>query len=215
MLEMRLGFHCVQIEKKLMGVTAMQSKDRKRVTAEAFVEGDVYIDYPYEDAKFRFERATLKVYRRFYGEPEIEIPHDSELYHEAQSGGWQITAEEYFQDQGAPREEEAADPVQSTTARTTPARTCSVCGLAPGEICNSALGPTSYARCETCLEEGAESIGVICLRIFLQGGPANVEKTDRGDWWPYGVKSYADGRYIGWPEILAIYPQYEAHFRKN
>ena len=72
-----------------------------------------------------------------------------------------------------------------------------------------------YPRCETCLEEGAESIGVICLRIFLQGGPANVEKTDRGDWWPYGVKSYADGRYIGWPEILAIYPQYEAHFRKN
>ena len=87
----------------------MPIEDRKRVTAEAFVEGDVYIDYPYEDAKLRCERATLKVYRRFYGESEIEIPHDSELYHEAQSGGWQITAEDYFQDQGEARKEDAEE----------------------------------------------------------------------------------------------------------
>ena len=90
-----------------------------------------------------------------------------------------------------------------------------VCGQAPAEICNSALGPTSYLRCETCLEEGAESIGAICLRTFREGGPANAEKNNPGDWWPYGVKSYDDGRYIGWPEILAIYPRYEAHFRRN
>lgn len=76
----------------------MGSAGRKRVTADAFVQGDVYIDYPYEEAKFRFERATLKVYRRFYGEPEMEIPHDSKLYHDAQSGGWWIAAEDYFRD---------------------------------------------------------------------------------------------------------------------
>ncbi len=81
----------------------MQNEKWQRVTTQAFIEGDVYIDYPYEDAKFRFERATLKVFRRFYGEPETEIPHDSELYHEARSGGWQITAEDYFQDQDAAR----------------------------------------------------------------------------------------------------------------
>jgi hypothetical protein len=71
---------------------------KQRVTAEAFVAGDVYIDYPYEEAKFRYERETLKVFRRFYGEPEMEIAYDSHLYMEAQQGGWQITRDEYFQD---------------------------------------------------------------------------------------------------------------------
>ena len=40
---------------------------RKRVTIKAFIEGDVYIDYPYEDVKFRFEKETGKVYQRWYG----------------------------------------------------------------------------------------------------------------------------------------------------
>jgi hypothetical protein len=200
---------------KPKGGTALQSKDRKRVTTKAFIEGDVYIDYPYEDAKFRFERATLKVYRRFYGEPEIEIPHDSKLYHEAKSGGWQITAEDYFQDQGAARKEDAGDPEQSTKADTTPTRTCAVCGLNPGEVWASGLGPTSYARCKTCLDQGAESIGVICLTIFLQGGPACAEENDSSDWWLHGVKTYFENRYIGWQEILTIYPEYEAQFMKG
>ena len=50
----------------------MQNDDRERVTLQAFVAGDVYIDYPYEDAKFRYEKATGKVYRWFYGETEFE-----------------------------------------------------------------------------------------------------------------------------------------------
>ena len=79
-------------------VKRLLNDDRKRVTAEAFIEGDVYIDYPYEDAKFRWERETKKVYRRFYGEPEFEIPHSSNLYNEAISGGWQTTREDYFGD---------------------------------------------------------------------------------------------------------------------
>jgi hypothetical protein len=70
----------------------------RKVTTEAFREGDVYIDYPYEDAKFRSEKETGKVYRRFYDEREIEIDHTSKLFHEAISGGFQITREEYFQD---------------------------------------------------------------------------------------------------------------------
>ena len=195
----------------------MQNEMWKRVTTDAFIEGDVYIDYPYEAAKFRFERATLKVFQRFYGEPEDEIPHNSELYHEGRLGGWQITAEDYFQDQDAARHEAPGGLAQWGAQRTAAASmpTCDVCGKAPAEVCDSALGPTSYARCETCLEEGAEKIGVICLWIFQEGGPANAEKNDPGDWWPYGVKSYDDGRYIGWPEILAIYPRYEVHFRKN
>jgi hypothetical protein len=82
----------------LGNVGSLQNEERKRVTTDAFLKGDVYIDYPYEEAKFRFEKATLKVYRRFYGEPEREIPHSSNLYNEAISGGWQITREDYFRD---------------------------------------------------------------------------------------------------------------------
>ena len=183
------------------------------MTTQAFIEGDVYIDYPYEDAKFRFDKATNKVYQRWYEGTEMEIPHSSELFHEARSGGWRITAEDYFQDQDAARHEEGGGLAQALAAALMP--TCDVCRQIPAEVCDSALGQKPYARCETCLEKGAESIGAICLRIFLEGGPANAEKNGRGDWWPYGVKSYDDGRYIGWPEILAIYPRYEVHFRRN
>jgi len=66
------------------------------VAIEAVLSGDVYIDYPYEDAKFRYEKATGKVFRRFYGKPEVEIPASSALYNEAISGGKQISKEEYM-----------------------------------------------------------------------------------------------------------------------
>ena len=71
---------------------------RERVTTKAFMEGDVYIDYPYEEVKFRFEKETIKVYRRWYGESEMEIPYHSDLYNKSHSGGWAITREEYFRD---------------------------------------------------------------------------------------------------------------------
>lgn len=66
------------------------------VAMEAFLAGDVYIDYPYEDAKFRYEKATGKVFRRFYGKPEVEIDSSSKLYNEAISGGKEISRDEYF-----------------------------------------------------------------------------------------------------------------------
>ena len=72
--------------------------ERKPVTTKAFIEGDVYIDYPYERVKFRYVRATNTVYQRWYGKSESEIPHDSELYNESHSGGWAITREEYYRD---------------------------------------------------------------------------------------------------------------------
>ena len=59
---------------------------------------------------------------------------------------------------------------------TTKPQTCDVCGLNPGEVLASGLGPVSYPCCKICLEQGAESIGVVCLTIFLQGGPASGEK---------------------------------------
>ena len=68
------------------------------VMMDAFLKGDVYIVFPYEEAKFRFEKDTRKVYRRFYGQPEVEIPPSSNLYNEAISAGEQITREDYFRD---------------------------------------------------------------------------------------------------------------------
>lgn len=65
---------------------------------EAFAKGDVYLDYAFEGVKFRWEKQTLKVFRRFYGKPETEISHTSNMYHDAISAGRLITRDEYFQD---------------------------------------------------------------------------------------------------------------------
>jgi hypothetical protein len=59
----------------------------------AFAVGDVYIDFPYEEVFFRFEKATGKVFRKFYGESgEIEIPRDNKLYSEGRIAGSQVSA---------------------------------------------------------------------------------------------------------------------------
>ncbi len=68
------------------------------VMLEAFQKGDVYIDYPYESCKFRFEKATRKTFGRFYGQAEHEIDHTMELYRDAISAGTLITKEEYYRD---------------------------------------------------------------------------------------------------------------------
>ena len=68
------------------------------LTSEDFRKGDIYIDYPYEDAKFRWDKETEKVYRRFYGKRETEIDHTSDLFNEAISAGEQITRDAYFVD---------------------------------------------------------------------------------------------------------------------
>ena len=67
---------------------------------DAFLKGgDVYIDYPFEDAMFHYEHATGRVFRKFYGQAEVEVDRASKLFHEAISGGHLITAEQYAQGQ--------------------------------------------------------------------------------------------------------------------
>jgi hypothetical protein len=56
---------------------------------------DVYIDYPAEDVMFRYEYRTRNVFRRFYGEAEVQVDYASKLFHEAISGGQQIDNERY------------------------------------------------------------------------------------------------------------------------
>lgn len=65
---------------------------------DQFREGDVYLDYPFEDVKFRYENQTGKVYRRFYEQAEEEVSYSSNLFHDAISAGKQITREEYYRD---------------------------------------------------------------------------------------------------------------------
>ncbi len=72
------------------------------VPLEVFREGhDVYIDYPFEDAMFRYEYQTGKVFRKFYGEAEVEVGYTSNLFREAISAGQQITAGQYAQGKSA------------------------------------------------------------------------------------------------------------------
>jgi hypothetical protein len=66
------------------------------VSLDFFQRGDVYLDYPFEEMKFRFEKATGQVFVRLYGKPEVEIPHSDAHYKEAVSAGTAITREEYF-----------------------------------------------------------------------------------------------------------------------
>jgi hypothetical protein len=68
------------------------------VKMDVFEIGDVYIDFPFERAKFRFNKATHKVYLRFYGEGEDEVPWSHELFREAILSGMQITREDYYSD---------------------------------------------------------------------------------------------------------------------
>lgn len=90
---------------------------------------------------------------------------------------------------------------------------CDVCGRNPGKVYASGLGPVSYARCETCIEEGAEAIGIICLRLFFNGGPARAAESSQESWWRQSARTYLEGRYVGWAEIVAAYPEFEAEFR--
>jgi hypothetical protein len=72
------------------------------IPMSSFRAGNVYIDFPYEEVLFRFEKATGKVFRKFYGEPtEEEVAPDSNLYAEACIAGKETTLDEYRR--GRPR----------------------------------------------------------------------------------------------------------------
>jgi hypothetical protein len=74
----------------------MAAPTRRTSVEEAFRRGDVYLDYSFEGVQFRWEKQTQKVFRRFYGQAEVQISHTSNMYHDAISAGKQITRKEYF-----------------------------------------------------------------------------------------------------------------------
>lgn len=64
---------------------------------EVLPPGDVYIDDPYQDCKFRYEDATGKIFARPYGsKTENEIERSNSYWGEAKSSGNVITREEYY-----------------------------------------------------------------------------------------------------------------------
>lgn len=65
---------------------------------DAFIKGDVYIDYAFEQVKFRWDKKLEKVYCRRKGEPEEECDPTWSLYNDAIRTGKQITRNEYFRD---------------------------------------------------------------------------------------------------------------------
>ena len=70
------------------------------IPLESFQAGDVYIDDPYNDCKYRYEHATGKVFARPYGsQKENEIDRTNSYWGEAKSGGNQISREEYYSDE--------------------------------------------------------------------------------------------------------------------
>jgi hypothetical protein len=68
------------------------------VPMTAFQQGDVYIDYPFEDAKFRYEHATSRVFLRFNNREEVEVGYTNDLFRDGMRSGTQIDREQYFSD---------------------------------------------------------------------------------------------------------------------
>jgi len=67
-------------------------------TLELFQKGDVFLDYPFEEIKFRFDKASNKVFARRYGQAEVEIKQTNAHFNEAISSGKVVTKEQYFAD---------------------------------------------------------------------------------------------------------------------
>ncbi len=70
-------------------------RDVMGVSTESFMRGDVYIDYPYESVMVRYEKATGRKFRTFYGEAEVEVAQDSRLFDEARLDGTEVTRDVY------------------------------------------------------------------------------------------------------------------------
>lgn len=92
-------------------ITMPLGGDLLGVDYAAFAAGDVFIDFPYEEVFFRFEKATGSVFRKFYGElTESEIPSSNNLFAEARIAGTQVSAQCYAK--GRPRR-----PAEITSSR--------------------------------------------------------------------------------------------------
>jgi hypothetical protein len=83
---------------------------------------------------------------------------------------------------------------------------CEVCDKEPAVgIASSGLGPCSCAYCSKCLKQGAEPLKIMLATLACLAPADQIEKAVAP--WVKEVKSFKDGRYIAWPEIVEIYKQ--------
>jgi len=86
---------------------------------------------------------------------------------------------------------------------------CRVCDAAPAVgVFSSRYGPVSHAACETCSDEGAEPMYMVCFHIHRAGGPGDPSISERFA----HMHSFHEGRYIALPEILDAYPEFADEF---
>ena len=66
-------------------------------TGQRFDVEDVFVDYPFEDVKFRWDHKTKKIFRKFYGQTaETEVDYKNGLFNEALRHGDEVTRSAYF-----------------------------------------------------------------------------------------------------------------------
>jgi hypothetical protein len=82
----------------VLGVVYAWPEGNDVVPMESFQQGDVYIDYSFEDAKFRYEHATSRVFCRFNSREEVAVGYTDGLFRDAMRSGTQIDREQYFGD---------------------------------------------------------------------------------------------------------------------
>ena len=77
---------------------------------------------------------------------------------------------------------------------------CNVCNVEPSVgVASLPFAAMSVAFCAHCLAEDAYPLFAIHATLDGIGGPENAAP------WFTLVRSYHEGRYIGWDEILACY----------
>lgn len=72
---------------------------------------------------------------------------------------------------------------------------CTVCGRSAIGVASSVLGAMSFAYCKECLEQGAEPLPMLTFVINDVGEQDIAE-------WVKELKSYNEGQYIEWNEIV-------------
>lgn len=66
------------------------------VSNARFRQGDVFIDYDFESVMFRYDIATRRFFRKFYGESnEAEVPFDNKLLTDAILSGEETDSNTY------------------------------------------------------------------------------------------------------------------------
>ena len=84
---------------------------------------------------------------------------------------------------------------------------CGVCRRNPAAgVFSSRFGPVSHACCGQCADEGAEPLYMLCFHIHRAGGPEEAGELMAG------ARTFHDGRYIGFAEIVGLYPEFSDEF---